>query len=741
VHKLGPTQTLPQASHDAARIIRSGRVVACRLDETLLLIIGVGGSLTGDVPVEINDDPAARSNASVVGWRLAAPVASAAFGFAALLPVTDANRPLSTIRFGEEEAGRRYVFAPRVVSVGDAAAILAELVEGQLASTLDALTDRLMQGAVTSRRLTTIVSLLQSATASDGFIELLGESHDGTIVVKGWGRSVAPGPCRTIVDCERPSVLEFGIATFSRPDVPEGAAGFVGLVPASEGLRARDIGGLVYRGRGGWRYLMVHEQRTIAGPTETPGHIRSVLLETHSSSQVLLRLRAAANSFDGSETVSTLPVPVRMGIDNAFQVDGGGLLIAGWLLDPNGHAQSVKLRQARAEARLDDRWTRLDRADVTDAYADEPLFRGALEHGSHAHGFLVFADSLGDAASPLHLELTLADSRRAFLPITPVRVPARLAALRQIGSIDAADRALPEIIERQIVPFLCASTRPAPAVGDTIDAGPFDEAVGPPIVIAAGDAEEENIAPVLALLALDPESRHAPVALVMPAHRCRRQAARVVELAQFYCLSLRLISAEEASDACDLMEAGVRALTHETVVLLAGSPLPLGTGWYSELVAAHAARKRAIISPTLSYEDHSVRWAGSWAADDAGYTLADRYAGYPLSAVSGLKLTRVAAASFECCILPRDAFLQAGGFSGSYLGPRQKGLDLALRLGRSGTESYWLPSVQMLGCDDAPSAGTALMAGLVERIDRQVFSARWAPTVAPEGYPVERLSA
>lgn len=739
---LGAEQALPQASRGATRIMRGGRAIACPIDDAFLLVIGAGGSMAGQAPAEINDDPAATLTASITSWRLTAPSASATHGFAALLPTNGTDRPLTAIRFGQERTGRRYIFSPRAVSVSDAAGVLAELAGGQPGGPIDSVVELLMKEPAGHRRLSALVTLLQSGHGSDGFIELLGENHDGAIFVRGWGRDVAPGVCRVMISGAKPTIFDCGIATFSRQDVPEGAAGFVGLLPASAPIKARDVEGLVYRGRGGWRYLKVHEQGLVAGPTETPGHIRSVLLKTHSSPQVLLRLRAAANSFDGKETISSLPLPVRMGIDHAFEVNGGGFLISGWLLDPDGHVQSVKLCRESAQARLDACWTRLERSDVTDAFTDEPMFRSALERGDQSHGFVVFVNGLGgDAVSSLHLELTLKDSRRAFMPLAPVRTPPRRGALRQIGTIAPADWALREIIERQIVPYLCASESLSPSVDATIDAGPFDRASGPPIIIAADGAGDEDIAPSLGLLALDPEIRRAPVALVMPADRFRRQADRIAGLAAFYRLSLRLMSVEVLGDVYDLLEAGARALTHDTVVLLAGSLSPLGSGWYGKLVAAHEKLEGSVISPTLAYEDHSVRWAGSWPADSCEYPLSGRYAGYPLSAVTGLKLTRVAAASFECCIMPRETLLQAGGFSGSYLGSQQKGLDLGLRLSRSGIESYWLPSVQMLGSDEASSLGTAEAAAIVERIDEQVFAARWAALPAGEENSVARTSA
>ena len=152
---------------------------------------------------------------------------------------------------------------------------------------------------------------------------------------------------------------------------------------------------------------------------------------------------------------------------------------------------------------------------------------------------------------------------------------------------------------------------------------------------------------------------------------------------------------------------------------------PAGT---ASLSASTAALKNSIISPTLAYEDYSVRWAGTWPAR--------RYEGYPISAVTGFKLTPVTAASLECCVMPREALLKAGGFAGGYLGSREKGLDLGLRLSRGGVASYWLPSVQMLGSDETSSTGTSAMAALVESIDRKILDARGTAELAGNEKPI-----
>ena len=157
--------------------------------------------------------------------------------------------------------------------------------------------------------------------------------------------------------------------------------------------------------------------------------------------------------------------------------------------------------------------------------------------------------------------------------------------------------------------------------------------------------------------------------------------------------------------------------------------MPHKAGWYRKLVGIQAALKNSIISPTLAYEDYSVRWAGTWPGR--------RYEGYPISAVTGFKLTPVTAASLDCCVMPREALLKAGGFAGGYLGSREKGFDLGLRLSRGGVASYWLPSVQMLGSDETSSTGTSAMGALVESIDRKILDIRGTAELAGKGNPSE----
>ncbi|WP_204320464.1 hypothetical protein, partial [Klebsiella pneumoniae] len=86
-------------------------------------------------------------------------------------------------------------------------------------------------------------------------------------------------------------------------DVSEQASGFAGLLLANEPISPNDIERLLFRGRRGWRFIEVYDRRLLAGSRETPNHVRAILPNMRSSTEILLRLRSAANRFDGTETI------------------------------------------------------------------------------------------------------------------------------------------------------------------------------------------------------------------------------------------------------------------------------------------------------------------------------------------------------------------------------------------------------------------------------------------------------
>ena len=711
-------------------------VVGSVIEETLVLVLGIGSAAGDQITAFLNGDPAVSVKTSLITWPLKEPSPTGTHGFVAIVPTAALRRGiLKTIMFQHRTKVARYNFASRSASIADFVAMVSDLAGPSLPSVIDELVEGLFSGPISRKKLSAITVLLQSGARSDGCIELIGGSDEGEIFVQGWAQDLTPAVTRLLISGKNPSLAECAISVFARPALNDEASGFAGLLLASEPVEPTDVERLLFRGRRGWRFTEAYDRRLLSGSRETPGHIRAILPRVRSSTDILLRMRSAANRFDGADTVSSLPFPVRMGIDNVFRVEGSGMLISGWLLDPDNHVDSVKLRRHRGEIQLDTSWTRIDRPDVTREFDSQPPFNAGLDPNRHAHGFVVFAHELnGDSTSPFYLELAISDGRRAFFPLTPTRVTSRDAIVRQIRATDPNAWALRHIIDQQLVPLLRGVNRPAPEVFGVVDLGPFEDAAGPAIIIGI-DERVEEIEPLLALLALDPETRIAPIVIAAATEIIDRVGVQIRRLADFYRLRIRLVSATGAEDLYDALEVGARTVSTEQVIFLAGSLLPRRSGWLNKLLGAYDAHKDCVLSPTLTYEDDSIRWAGTWVAGpqsgmSAGRALISRYAGYPIDTISGMSLTEVATATFECCILPREALFSVGGFTRGYLGTHEKGLDLGLKLKQSGLRSYWLPSAQMLGADDTSATDRASTIALIERIDRQVFDARWSSILA-----------
>ncbi|RDL46371.1 hypothetical protein BLJAPNOD_06565 [Ensifer sp. M14] len=718
----------PTGSPTVAKSVRfgKGRAICCRIDPDTVLILGSGRPRGHALSVRADGALSAQDAAFVANWALPASSPSATHGFAALLTQPNAGTPITMVDVDDGRTRERFIVAPRQISTEEAAALIAQTAAGETVAVISRLADQLMAQPTNRGRVSAGLSLIRALQPSDGFIELVGETHDGVIVIMGWSRAFVPGRFQAYLLAGATTVADCFVASFARPDIPDGELGFIAVLETDGRVRADTLKGVIYNAGGGWHMTPAHSRVQVSAALDTPDHIRSVLLEARATPEVMLRLRSAANGFTGKDTVSSLPVPVRMDVDRVFETDDSDMLISGWLLDPEHHVLAVKLRRPGGEARLDDRWTRLDRIDVSQSFADQPAFRASLDSDDQAHGFVAHAKLSGGKpdAAPF-LELSLRDGRRAFLPLMPKRLPARRAALQQLSLFDAANWALPAIVDHQIVPLLCNAAVAAPRMETVVDIGQFDENTGIPIIVGSTVGMPE-VGPLLALLALDPQTRCAPLVIVVSKPTFQRDLVRLRQLARFYRLSVRLVCATGALDRFDLLSVGAAEVSCETVVTMSGSLVPAAKGWYGALTAVGVDHVGSVISPMLAYDDHSVKWAGSWLSEGGDQLLLDRYAGYPLMAIAALQLTRVDIASLECCIMPRAVLKDAMRDCGVYLGSKQKAREIGLRINQAGIAAWLLPSIQMLGCDE-PMSGeqNGKLAALAERIDVEILKSRW----------------
>ncbi len=156
--------------------------------------------------------------------------------------------------------------------------------------------------------------------------------------------------------------------------------------------------------------------------------------------------------------------------------------------------------------------------------------------------------------------------------------------------------------------------------------------------------------------------------------------------------------------------------------------MALGKTWLVNLLAALGdGGAPSAVSPTLLYEDGSVRYAGIDAvqfADSAPYGSAVcSRAGYPRGALPPSD-GRTLACAIECCAMTRSAFEAVGGFSQGYASDSFKGIDLFLRMADAGVRMSWTAAAELYALDDLQAASDATVQ-VAKLVDGWSFRAAW----------------
>jgi hypothetical protein len=697
------------------------------IGDDLALIAGVADAMTDNVEALLNGDPSMSMKADIVYWTRRDAPADAAIGFLAIVPVRLASKVrLRSVVMRRSGQPIRYTLIKPAVPLAALIQILSVDAGDRSSTIVDRIVRALISGKASQKRLDAALSVLAAAGPNDGWIEVIGSIDTGQVFLQGWASDLPCDLVRVLAAHEGLTAGEFKSASVPRSDLGEQGKGFVGLLDTGKStLDPGKLTKLFFRGRDGWRTLDVYDRRVLLSTTDVPAHIRDGLSHASASADTMLTLRRAGERFDGRDTVSGLKVPVRIGMDMVAEVPGGGILVAGWMLDPEGHVDSLTLRAGAHCRRIDDTWTRLPRADVSTAFQQNSLFAGRLDPARNDHGFLAFVPYAPIPADmAVYFEMAVGETV-AFYPLTPLRGLSRRSLERLIAPLDPRTAAAGAAIERHIGPMMQAMISPAPSVTEIRDFDYNDTETGKALVIGAGvDVEEVSV--TLSLLALDAETRDMPILVSAPVEAFDSIAPEVERLSRFYGIKVRVISAVGVQDACDAFEAAVQAMKADTLILLAAGVLPRQPGWVSLLERAYRNRgNKALVSPTILYEDNSIRFAGTWL-DNGEQKLADRYIGYPRDVVYGSQPTEVVAGSLACCIVSREAIISAGGFTRSYLSASEKGRDLCLKMRLGGTPAVWLPDVEMISADNDVATSALPIHRLAQKIDRWSFDRKWS---------------
>lgn len=715
---------------EQTRISPAPTVAWTPLGENAILIMSACDAIPGKVPIVVDGNPRNKAETMVLTWRRPQAEPAAATGFLCLAPAPSTDRSGSgALLIGRPGRPLRLVLSPKPMPLQTFLAGLAEEAGQSFPTVVDGLLEILLTAKPNPRRLRAAALLLQSIAKPGGFVEVMG-ALDDDVFIQGWTSDFSGGRTKLLIAHGGLSFAALEAGTFDRDDLADGACGFFGLLEECSIRHPSEIQRLFFRANDGWRALDVYERHVLLEPITVPGHLRDGLQRGKAPQATTDKLRRAAQRFDGRDTVALLEVPVRAGIDDATVIENAGTLIIGWLFDPDRHVSSVTVRSGSQSCVIDRLWTRVSRPDVSAAFTEDPRF-AHMAAVRTSHGFIVFAPKLvPELGQPLYLEFEIEGSGPAFLPLNAGRGQARRTLERVFALLDPRSSTATSVVERQIAPALQAAEIAPPRVIETFDLGAFKPDAPLGLVIGL-DHRQRELSALFALLAIDPEVKPVPIVLAVPGENFDRVGAEARRLARFYGLSVRLASVDGVEDACDALEAGARACRFQTIALLSGAAQIRMPGWLGRLERAFKARGgQCVASPTLLFEDNSIRWAGAWMdGEGANRRVYNRFVGYPLDAIGNLGPMEVAAGATECCVLSRAAFVEAGGFARNYFTTAEKGLDLCLKLRMNGAPSVWVPEVEIYVVDDGEMARPHVGA-LAQLADRASFDRRWALAVS-----------
>lgn len=578
-----------------------------------------------------------------------------------------------------------------------------------------------------------LADLLLETSVADGYVEVVAMPESGGLFLQGWTQTPLSGTLNLHGHGDGVGAVA---ATFERDDLDAPAAGFCIYAPDWQGHLT-----------GTGTFFVDHEQRLlrldllatsepICGDAAAE-HVRAILPRLSAPARAMDAIKKIIRpSFSGQNTLDHHPGPVAGAIDRILGTPAGGLFVSGWLLDPLDQVAQVALRSDRGMAvPLHDRWHRLDRPDLNQAFGPDPRFAGLLDPRERLHGFTctVFADPDALKGAQVYLEVVLKEETCLFLPCSVTPCDGDGGAHPVLQALQPDDPALGALIANHAAPFLATvPERPLNLSRMTVQplaggpAGRTTAAVMPLTDMA-------HLQPVMARLADTQEA--AELDLVLVANR-EGAAALCEDLDhQFRFFGLRgtlvLVSGHETLGR--RLDAGVAVTDAPEILVWQPAVLPKVPGWLAALrSAAEHLGDGAVVAPLLSYEDGSVYFGGGrGGAAPTGAPCA--LVGFERHRLDDSGPRAAQALPAEIMLVKRAQLSAAGGFRGGLFGERFVGQDLSQRLKHAGAEAWCIPAAEFWMLDTAPEGGKPGVRGMVDRLDAALIAQRAAANPALPG--------
>jgi hypothetical protein len=592
-----------------------------------------------------------------------------------------------------------------------------------------------------------LLDFLEAISHKDGFVEVLGATEGDALLLQGWSAHLQPGSHQIILVGDAPRLADAVVGAFVRSDIPSEAAGIVILAEHLEIKRPENLDRVYYRTSGGYfRLDALSDHCSVLGRSETAGHLRKILPDLTCDAAARRHFeRTFQARFQGEDTVATLTIPVRLATDFAVHAPGAGFFLSGWLLDPERRVRGVYLKSTHNFYRqIDGAWVRRARPDVGAIFETDAAFRQTVRPADDNHGLMIFVPHPEPIRTreKFYLEVAFNDGATAFRPIVFEEGPVERQLELILSGAEPSHLEIDRLIRSHVGPIaaglVAARRRSIPAL-TRISFG--DSRLCPSVsVLVPVRCDPKDIDVLLACFSRDPD--FADVELIFVAHRPMAAVANSVLSRQsaFYGLAGELLIHDEPLDRLSQLELAMLAAEAPRVLLMAPSVLPRAKGWLNHLIDKLAALPaKSVLSPTLIYEDFSIRYAG-YAEPMGAADTAKRwcFAGVPQHLCDETKSVVRAEPTLDCCLMSRGLCQELGGVTGGFVGGAFSSRDFANRLRQAGGECYWAPQVSLYALDDHVAHDDHPAARLADLIDRWSFDRKWTlgPPMIEAGSPL-----
>lgn len=579
------------------------------------------------------------------------------------------------------------------------------------------------------------VSLLHATARRDGFIEIAGRPECDGLLIQGWSFALAQGGRCAYLERDGLVRCEAVVGSFARSDLPEEAQGIVAFFKDVKGDAARDVDRIYVRTPAGYSHLDMVDKPVLLQGADAVQHIRQMLPQLAGDATELRALkRVTRPRFEGEDTSSTLEAPVRLAVDRMLHVDGTGILVSGWMLDPRRLVRMALLKSTgNFYARISESWHRMPRPDVSEGFRTDSTLAPFLPCDD-PHGFVVFVPQAKplEPGESFYVELVLEDETCVFLPVALSGHDIDATARQLLGSVNVDDPAFDAVVARHLGPAIAAAMAERPLVELALPKIPLGAPHIAPRVSIVLPIEDDGGDLDVNLAQLAGDLDFDSVEFIFVASRAINDGLprRLERYVEFYGLHGYLAVPAAPTAYFEALDLGARVAQADLLLFLSQSTYPREAGWLSALMSELKRQPfAAAISPTLLYEDHSIRYAGAVANPEPSSESAALFnlVGYPDHWLSGNEVTATESVAPECCLIRRNAYFAAKGFSREFFGADYGAVDLSRRLGRAGLTCLWLPEVTMYALDpEGHSESLEYWTKPARRVDAWRFASKWA---------------